>query len=179
MVDYDNQSRLPKFRTTALWTGQFSAVKIRTVHSLACLSALFSTNKMPVSPHHWGNHECLQTKPDALQGDTTENYWSREDELGGQPVLQHKGVSQEGHSREDILKTYFVVWSTRTCVHAKSLSRVWLCDPMDYSSPGSSVQGIFPASILGQVAISTSRGFSWPRDQTHNSCIPWIARQIL
>ena len=33
-----------------------------------------------------------------------------------------------------------------------------LCDPMDYSLPGSSVHGIFQARILEWVAISSSRG---------------------
>ena len=56
------------------------------------------------------------------------------------------------------------------------LCRVRLCDPMDCSSPGSSVHGILQARILEWVAISFSRGSSWPRDQTH---IPCIGRQIL
>ena len=38
------------------------------------------------------------------------------------------------------------------------LSHVWLCNPMDYSLPGSSVHGIFQASTLELVAISSSRG---------------------
>jgi len=33
-----------------------------------------------------------------------------------------------------------------------------LCDPMDYSPPGSSVHGIFQARILEEVAISSSVG---------------------
>ena len=41
-----------------------------------------------------------------------------------------------------------------------------LCDPMYYSPPGSSVHGILQARILKWVAISYSRGSSWPRDQT-------------
>ena len=41
-----------------------------------------------------------------------------------------------------------------------------LCDPMDCSPPGSSVHGIFQATILKWVAISSSRGSSRPRDQT-------------
>ena len=45
------------------------------------------------------------------------------------------------------------------------------CDPMDYSLPGSSVPGIFQARILEWVASPFSRGSSWPRDQTHVSCI--------
>ena len=46
-----------------------------------------------------------------------------------------------------------------------------LCDPMDCSLPGSSVHGIFQARIMEWVAISFSRGSSWPRDQTRVSCI--------
>ena len=41
-----------------------------------------------------------------------------------------------------------------------------LCDPMDYSPPGSSIHGIFQARVLEWVAISFSRGSSWPRDRT-------------
>ena len=42
-----------------------------------------------------------------------------------------------------------------------------ICDPLDYSLPGSSVHGIFQARILEQVAISLSlRESSQPRDQT-------------
>ena len=46
-----------------------------------------------------------------------------------------------------------------------------LCDPMDYSLPGSSVHGIFQARVLKWVAISFSRGSSGPRDQTQVSHI--------
>ena len=35
-----------------------------------------------------------------------------------------------------------------------------LCDPMDYSPPGSSVRGILQARILEWVAIPSSRGSS-------------------
>ena len=48
---------------------------------------------------------------------------------------------------------------------------VWLFfDPMDCSPPGSSVHGISQARIQEWVAISFSRGSSWPREQTHVSC---------
>ena len=49
------------------------------------------------------------------------------------------------------------------CGAVKSLSRVRLCDPMDCSPPGSSVHEIFQARVLEWVAISFSRGPSWPR----------------
>ena len=42
---------------------------------------------------------------------------------------------------------------------------------MDCSLPGSSVHGILQAGILAWVAISFSRGTSWPRDHTWVSCI--------
>ena len=46
-----------------------------------------------------------------------------------------------------------------------------LSDPTNYSPPGSSVHGIFQARILEWVAISFSRGSSWPRDRAQVSCI--------
>ena len=50
---------------------------------------------------------------------------------------------------------------------------------MDYRPPGSSIHGILQARILEWVAISSSKGSCWPRDQTRVSCISYIGRQIL
>ena len=50
-------------------------------------------------------------------------------------------------------------------------SYLTLCDPMDYSPPGSYVHGILQARILLWVPISFSRGSSQPRDQTQAFCI--------
>ena len=47
-----------------------------------------------------------------------------------------------------------------------------LCDPMNYSLPGSSLHGILQARVLEWVAISFFRGFSRPRDWTRVSRIP-------
>ena len=41
-----------------------------------------------------------------------------------------------------------------------------LCDPMDYSPLGSSIHGIHQARILEWIAITFSRGSSWPRVHT-------------
>ena len=66
----------------------------------------------------------------------------------------------------------------------KSLNRVWLCNPVDCSPPGSSVHGILQARILEWVAISFSRGSSWPRDRTQVSHIAgrcfnlWATREV-
>ena len=60
-----------------------------------------------------------------------------------------------------------------------------LCDPMDYSLPGSSVHGIFQERIVEWVAISFSRRSSQPRDWTRVSCIVgrrftiWASREAI
>ena len=65
-------------------------------------------------------------------------------------------------------------------MNAHSLSCVWLfCDPMGCSPQGSSLHGILQARKLEWVAISFSRGSSWPRDWTQVSCVSCISRQIL
>ena len=45
-----------------------------------------------------------------------------------------------------------------------------LCDSVDHSPSGSSVYAVLHASVLEWVAISFSRGSSWPRDQIQISC---------
>ena len=46
-----------------------------------------------------------------------------------------------------------------------------LCDPIDCSPPDSSFRGILQARTLEWVALSSSRGPSWPRDWTWVSLI--------
>ena len=64
-----------------------------------------------------------------------------------------------------------------TCIHEheseSEVAQSWLtlCDPMDCSLPGSSVHGIFQARILEWIAISFSRGSSWPRGRAQVSLI--------
>ena len=48
---------------------------------------------------------------------------------------------------------------------------VALCNPVDYSPPGSSFHGILQARILEWVAMPFSRGSSWSRDRIWDSCI--------
>ena len=64
------------------------------------------------------------------------------------------------------------VW--HVCMQAKLLqSCLTLCDPMDYSPPGSSVHGILQARVLEWVAMPSSRESSLPRDQTHFCLVHW------
>ena len=71
------------------------------------------------------------------------------------------------------LKFSFLIWEMEiliielcVCVCARSViqSCLTLCDPIDYSPPGSSVHGIFQERILEWVAISYSKGSSGPRN---------------
>ena len=55
------------------------------------------------------------------------------------------------------------------CLVAQSYAN--LCDPMDCSWPGSLIYAILQARIPEWVAISFSRGSSWPWDWTWVSCI--------
>ena len=53
-----------------------------------------------------------------------------------------------------------------------------LCSPMDCSLQGSFVHGILQARILKWVAISFSRGSSWPRDQPCIFCVSYFGSWI-
>ena len=67
-------------------------------------------------------------------------------------------------------RSEYDVW---VCVCVCSVAQLFLtlCNTRDYSPPGSSVCGISQARILEWVAISSSRGSSWPRDWTCLSCL--------
>ena len=74
-----------------------------------------------------------------------------------------------------IVGRFFTSWATR-----ENESKV----TQDCSLPGSSVHGIFQAIVLEWIAISFSRGSSWPRDQTQVSHIVdrcftiWAIREV-
>ena len=81
---------------------------------------------------------------------------------------------QQAHLSSGLLG--FAEGSSTASLFLRSAPRTTLCDPMDYSPPGSSVQGIYQARTLEWVVISYFRESSWPRDGT---CISCIGRQIL
>ena len=62
------------------------------------------------------------------------------------------------------------------CVHIQSC--LTLCDPIDYSPPGSSVPENSPGKNTGVGAISSSRWSSRPRDQTPVSWSSCIAGRV-
>ena len=67
---------------------------------------------------------------------------------------------------DSMMVPHLAKWWERTLYSVSRSAVSDFCDPMDYSSPGSSVHGISQARILEWVAISFSRGSSWPRHWT-------------
>ena len=81
--------------------------------------------------------------------------------LGGQSI----GTNELDHLKISLVSIWFT--STSPVLHLVTQLCPTLCNPMDYSPPGSSIQ----ATILEWVAIPSSRGSSQPRDQSPLSCI--------
>ena len=86
-------------------------------------------------------------------------------------------MGSQGHDWATELFLYCVKACKSVCVLV--FSCVHLCDHMDCSLPGSSVHGISPDENTGMGCHFLLQGCSWPRDQTHISCISCIGRQIL
>ena len=103
--------------------------------------------------------------------------WASSEGLSQHPQLSPRPINHV------LFSVFLIFWHLRfryihiccCCLVTKSCPAL-LWPPLDCSLPDSSFHGIFQARILEYVAISFSRGFSWPRDQTHISC---IGRQIL
>ena len=81
---------------------------------------------------------------------------------------------------KNLTNTVSKSWPRSTCCYCLVVpSCPVLCEPMDCSLPASSVDGIFQIRILEQVAISSSKGFSQPRDGICISFVSCIGRWIL
>ena len=120
--------------------------------------------------------------------------------LPGRWILYH-WASREALYRVFYLmtKTYVLYWRENGDIHVntviQNVMKVWkfshsvMSDSLRphrlYSPPGSSAHGIFQARILEWVAISCSRGSSWPRGWTQVSHIVgrcftiWATREVL
>ena len=83
------------------------------------------------------------------------------------------GTTEEGlrNSYQGWNKALLLLFSPKPCPT--------LCDPRDYSLPGSSVHGIFHTRLLEGVAISFSGGSFQLRDGTRGSCkVPALAGEF-
>ena len=74
---------------------------------------------------------------------------------------------------------FYVRHQDACCCYSVANFVLLFCDPMDCSPPGSCLHGISQARLLVWVAVYFSRVSSWPRDQTHVSCVSCIGRQVI
>ena len=128
--------------------------------------------------------------------DWTEANWRRKDTVEHRKLcwlicggLDGRGVW--GRKDTCIYCTYIYIWLSPFPVHLKlsQCCQSSIClvtescwtfrDPMDCSSPGSSVHGISQTRILEWVAIFSSRGSFQPRDRTQVCCICCIGIRVL
>jgi len=81
----------------------------------------------------------------------------------------------------DLKLTLFSPVCITSCLHMCVLpqSCPTLCAPVDCSLPGFSIHGISQAKILELVAISFSRGSSWPRDRSWVFSLSCMGQWIL
>ena len=96
------------------------------------------------------------------------------------PWLKESGWLRGRHEKWDLKpKAGICLGSLSLVCSFYAQSCPTLCDPMDHSSPGSSVHGILQARTLEWVAILSFRGSSWPRDRACISHVSCIGRQVL
>ena len=97
--------------------------------------------------------------------------YSRTPQIPASPEARAPYITQCGAVRP--LWPQFRIWWVQSVTEALCvLSHLRLCDPIDCSPPGSSIRAICQARILEWVAISHSRGSSWPRDRI---CVSWVS----
>ena len=69
---------------------------------------------------------------------------------------------------------WWTLFPFRRTLHVSFQLFLTLCNPMDWSPPGSSVHGILQARILAWVAYAFLQGPSHPRYWTWISCDSWL-----
>ena len=136
---------------------------------------------------HWMTRTFILSKGISLEAQATITNYRKLRGLHNRNLFSHSSAGWKSEIRVPVWlsfgKSCLPGLQAPTCFLCLHVARVCaeslqscptLCDPMDRSPPGSSVHGILQARILEWVAISFSRGSSWPRDRIHisrNSCI--------
>ena len=146
------------------------------------------------SPGYWAHRHskthhlmqpCLSERQDSIPPTKAQAHYLP-------PGSQHRPLDQPHpprgrHQKQEELQP----WSLRKRDHKHSKFSLatqlclTLCNPIDYSLPGSSIHGIFQARVLEWVATAFSRGSSQPRDRTRVSHIVgrrftiWATREVL
>ena len=128
---------------------------------------------------------CIPTRRDALMSGKERGICSSESVCIWGGWSKRRGKGEECGETctaltgvPEVLALDLMYFGSRVCVCAQSLSCVRLCNPMNHCPPDFSVHGILQARILEWVAISSSRGSSWPRDRIHISYVSCLSRQV-
>ena len=114
------------------------------------------------------------------------NIWEYPSVVPHCQFINYKVLLISSKEEEQIKENRKIIWKQSISESESEVTQLCLtlCDPMDCSLPGSSVNGIFHATVLEWVAISFSRGSCWPRDWTQVSCIVgrcftiWATREV-
>ena len=80
--------------------------------------------------------------------------------------IRNSQDTQDARELKNEPLTFMLMCTARQVKMSVAQSCPTLCDSTDCSLPGYFVPGVFQARILEWVAISFSRGSSWPRDRT-------------
>ena len=83
-------------------------------------------------------------------------------------------INKKSRGRQSSCSRLDDVWWAKLLQMCPIFATPWNCSP-----PDSSVHGILQARILEWVAVSFSRGSSWPRDQTCVSYVSCTGRWVL
>ena len=88
--------------------------------------------------------------------------FSRQEYWSGLPFSSPGDLPNQGSNPALLYRRCILYSLNHACLPAKLLqSCLTLCNPMDYSPPGSSVQGILQARILEWVAVPFSMSEPW------------------
>ena len=142
--------------------------KCKFVHVAMCWGKFCPTSQFWRMNHNWSRFSMATPLP------SLDNWFG-----GGQRT---KYISRRSLLRK-LLEVICVCVCVCVCVVLGTLWCPTVCDPME-SPPGSSVHGVLQARILEWVTMPSSRGFSWPRDQTWVSCMAhrfftiWAIRKL-
>ena len=159
-----------------MWHSQKHSDKVKSLKIIGCPSEAFLHSETQMKSwywvflHHWARAESalMVLRPPG---------WRNKVRVG----CSYSWVGSEVLLDPPTLNAWrSLLQGNRWVVYAHSLqSRPTLWDPMDYSTPMSSVHRIFQARMLEWVSISISRVSSWTQDWTWVSCVFSIGRQIL
>ena len=143
---------------------------------LSCEFSLLVLTHQPAHANEWTLETCASTHLKPISSGFRQVL--RASVCLVSPSQHTSWVCPQGFCQQREVTAESLIVKREQCVfvHAKSLqSCPTLCDPVDCSPPGSSVQGILQARIMGCLAVPFSRASSWSRDWASSPLclLPW------